>query len=86
MFNKLKALPVKIYNIFVYTLKSQIKSWQNLNIVLSEFFIQVLELRFGFQLYFIILWTLESRKNFKTDILIDLMKLTDWIKKINTLK
>lgn len=70
-FNKLKALPVKIYNIFVDTLKSQIKSWQNLNIVLSEFFIQVLELRFGFQLSFIILRTLESRKNFKTDIQIN---------------
>lgn len=40
------------------TLKSQIKPRQNLNVVLSELFIQILKFRFGLQLPLIVLWTL----------------------------
>lgn len=43
------------------TLKSQIEPGQNLNVVLSKLFIQVLKLRFVLQLPFIILWTLKTK-------------------------
>lgn len=58
------ALPVKIHYVFVDTLKSQIEPWQNLNVVLSKFFIQVLKFWFGFQLSLIILWTLAKTEHF----------------------
>lgn len=72
------VLPVKIHYVFVDTLKSQIEPWQNLNVVLSKLFIQVLKLRFGFQLPLENLCTLAKKQHLElsaTDIQLILTSL-----------
>lgn len=61
-----RALPVKIHYVFVDTLKSQIKPWKYLSIVLSKLFIQILKFWFGLQFTLKILGTLKNTKHFWT--------------------
>lgn len=78
------VLPIKINNIFVDALKRQIEPRENLNVVLSKLFVQVLKIRFGFQLSLVILWALANKQSFEASINTNLVRATS--DSIQTLK
>lgn len=70
------VLPIKIHNIFVDALKRQIEPRENLNVVLSKLFVQILKIRFGFQLSLVILRALANEQRFESSINTESVRVT----------